>query len=279
MKLETFEILNHELNSRNYESISEYGIHRLFDIYLTSEIETKEDLKKIRVEEFQDYIIRNLDKIKHNENMGGRPEATVEILVNLVRDFRKAHESSSINWDKGHREFSDTVKLMFPRYKYKSILDVGAGAIPTSSILLAEHYPSITTMDYSQDVPTTFLEHLGIKYHQGFFTPSTDISNYDAVVGRRPCKAIESIVENCSLASNQEKPFLIELCNCNFKGLGYKQLYNYLKDKYNKNLRMATRYRGWDEYFGEPITLIHNNKELSDTEIKNIVTSTTYKGF
>ena len=276
MKLQTLEILNYELNSRQYETIGKFGLHMLFDIYLTSEIDTVDNLKKINVNEFRDYIINNLDKIKHNENMGGRPEATIEVLDGILKGFRGAHDSSYIKWDKGQREFVGTVESMYPNSDYKSILDVGAGPIPTSSILFADYYPSVTTMDYSHEVPTGFLQHLKVKYKQGFFIPSTDISSYDIVVGRRPCKAIESIVENCSLATNQEKPFLIELCNCNFKGISYKELYEYLKEKYNKNLRMVTRYRGCDDYFGEPITLVHNNQDLSDSEIKKIVERTTY---
>lgn len=271
MKKETFERLSQELNNRKYEVIGEYGLDRLFDIYLDGEIQSIEELRKIKVSKFRDFVLRNKLKININDNM--ESEVLEEYLNRLVDGFIKANDP--IAWYNGTKEFVNTIKFMYPSDKYKSVLDVGAGAVPTSSILLAQKYPEVTSMDYSQEVPTSFLKHFNVKYPQKFFSAETDVSKYDLVVGKRPCKAIENVVKVCSIGPRQDqKPFFIELCNCSFDRKKYKEIYKYLKEKYNKDLRMVERHSVHDEYFGEPTTYIHNDKNYSDKEISRIITIT-----
>ena len=52
---------------------------------------------------------------------------------------------------------------------------------------------------------------MGIESHNKFFTDSTDVSSFDALVGRHPCSAILYMVR---ASAKENKPYIIELCDC-----------------------------------------------------------------
>ena len=58
------------------------------------------------------------------------------------------------------------------------------------------------------------LQNMNVIGLKEYFNNQTDISQYDFIVGRFPCDAIEAIVEICS---RSKKPYLIKLCECNLK--------------------------------------------------------------
>ena len=90
------------------------------------------------------------------------------------------------------------------------VLDVGGGAVPYSSILLADYFKQVGAMDKFV-VSEKALDTTGIESRDTFFDDVTPIENFDYVVGRGPCSAIRSIVKNCS---ENNRGYLIKLCNC-----------------------------------------------------------------
>lgn len=94
--------------------------------------------------------------------------------------------------------------------KKTRVLDVGAGAFPLSSMVLAKKNKNVSAMD-NFIVSEEFLRERNVEPKNGFFTERTNISDYDMVVGLRPCNAIGQIVEVCK---KENKPYFLHLCNC-----------------------------------------------------------------
>ena len=90
------------------------------------------------------------------------------------------------------------------------VLDVGAGAFPLSSIKLTRASRNVTAMD-EFIVSDNLIKSKNVNPLNQYFDYNTDVSNYDFVVGLKPCSAIGKIVEVCK---NENKPYFIHLCNC-----------------------------------------------------------------
>ena len=93
------------------------------------------------------------------------------------------------------------------------LLDVGAGGIPLTSFLFTTDYTDVSSMDKFL-ISNDFLKAQNVTPYNQYYTNYTDVSNFDFVVGRRPCSAIPSIVKTCS---KQNKPYLLELCGCHLE--------------------------------------------------------------
>ena len=91
------------------------------------------------------------------------------------------------------------------------VLDVGAGSMPGSSMLLSKDHTHVTTMDDNFDIAPSSLKKMNITPKEEYFDDDTDVSKYDAITGRHPCSAILSMVRK---ASESGKPYIIELCGC-----------------------------------------------------------------
>jgi len=94
--------------------------------------------------------------------------------------------------------------------KKDRVLDVGAGAFPLSSIKLAKRNDNISAMD-NFIVSDELIKRLNVNPIEKYFGYKTDISNFDYIIGLKPCYAIGSIVEKCK---KENKPYFLHLCNC-----------------------------------------------------------------
>lgn len=108
------------------------------------------------------------------------------------------------------KNYSDIVSEIKPSSK-SVILDVGAGNIPTSSIIIAKDAGRVGAMDKRFRIPNKTLNNLNVDARRELFNARTDIDGYDMVVGRFPCSAIDSIVYVCN---KYNKPYFIETCDC-----------------------------------------------------------------
>ena len=93
--------------------------------------------------------------------------------------------------------------------KSVSILDVGPGRIPFSSILLAKDGYDVTAMD-NFHLSDVCLSGLNVKSYRQFFNEKTNIKGFDVVVGRKPCSAIDGIVSACK----GKTPYFMKMCPC-----------------------------------------------------------------
>ena len=114
-------------------------------------------------------------------------------------------------------KYAEIVKNLSPS-KNSRILDVGTGTVPFSSILLGRDMPNISAMDEYFWFSDESLKNMNVTALKEYFTPKTPIDNYDMIVGRAPCTAIDSIVYLCS---KYKKPYFIETCECNVPSLDY----------------------------------------------------------
>ena len=193
-----------QIEEFDLDNMAEY-INDFFNFALKSRIQ-KKIIKNIKTINYQTYEIKDeLDDI--------------EYALSAFYD-----ESNKI---KNHA-FVDIVKLCTK--SGKRVLDVGAGGIPYSSILLAQKGYIAHSMDRILLSDKTMTNY-GVIPHNEQFMQGTDISEFDIVVGRRPCDAIKAIAVNCS---KRYKPFIMELCYCSF---------------HKETKQNGKRYLGWDEVF------------------------------
>lgn len=95
--------------------------------------------------------------------------------------------------------------------KKDGILDVGAGSVPLSSILMVGRTgANISAMD-NITLPRDVMARFEVEPHYTLFNRATDLSNADIVVAHRACGAFPSVVENCAKSN---KAYLMRLCNC-----------------------------------------------------------------
>ncbi len=95
--------------------------------------------------------------------------------------------------------------------KKDRVLDVGAGSVPLSSILMVgKNGANISAMD-NITLPRDVMDRFEVEPYYKAFNRSTDLSNTDIVVAHRACGAFPSIVENCAKSN---RAYLMRLCNC-----------------------------------------------------------------
>ena len=260
MREETIVLLSKELDRNDYGLTSqEYTLQRLFELYLQSEVKTIEDVF-VGTEDFENFVLQNRDKFKYSFL-----SEFDEMLFCMTHSYNFAVSVIRMN-KKQQKQFADTVGLVLPDSKM-SILDVGATGIPYSSYLLAKKYRKVTSIDKtSNNIP--YHDNLNVEFINNYLTFSTDISSYDALVGRRPCEAIPIIVER---SAKKKKPYFIDLCNCWADGKSYYQLIRYLREK-DKKLRVA--YRNPNAVKEGNLTVYVHNLGLSDSEIQDAIYST-----
>ncbi len=195
-----------------YEAMKRGGlvsldIDRLFDIYTTIEVTTIDDLFKDH-SDFRSFIIDNIEFFDLEEDSDKGLISSVAYLK--LRCFRIL----SNKFFKTHRGYQETfakeVEELVGRDKSVKILEVGSGEIPFSSIILGNDGYDVTTMD-DFFVSPECLAHFNVKSFRQLFNDTTRVKDYDIVVGRRPCSAIESIVASCK---RDNIPYFMKLCGC-----------------------------------------------------------------
>ncbi len=209
----------------NYYSKEGFNIPKMFKIYSTLSIFNGKDIKQ-SADGFLEAIRSSFDCINFTSERDSEEFVSdcSEFLADLhvrVQDTEKSKPSY----------FTKVVSDLAPNKESTKLLDVGAGGVPFSSIILAKYFNDVTSMD-KLDLSNQCLARFNVKGKNEYFSDNTDVENYDFIVGKRPCTAIESIVKN---ASSSNKPYFIELCSCE---LG----------------KIATRegkFRSWDEILPE----------------------------
>lgn len=189
------------------------GLLSLYKIFTVLEVKSIEDLKT-SPENYHRFLLKNFNLLINVRNCSEENLlSSIDYVINSINTKIRCSTTDYIE------DFAQIVKDIFPNQHDMHILDVGAGSIPYSAFLEGETFSHITTMDHSFYLPNLTMQNLNVNGVNGFFDGNTKVDKFDAVVGKQPCSAIEHIVRNCS---QENKPYLIQLCNCN---LPYKEKY------------------------------------------------------
>lgn len=199
------EFLKEYIATHTFGQNSDYDFESLFKMYSAFDVKSVEDLMS-SPERYAEFLTENINLIKC--------ESSYE-YANLPTFINQARKNLSIklrhSMSRPQKEFTQMVTELSGLKKDSHLLDVGPGQIPYSSFLFGEHYGTVSAMDKNFYLPTETMKHMNINPVEQFFTAETSVADFDIVVGKAPCSAIEHIVRQCAA---QGKPYFIELCDC-----------------------------------------------------------------
>lgn len=194
-------IASHKLGyDGDYNLISFFRMFAAFDVYSFADLLEAPN-------KYAKFLTNNIHLInpgiKHTR--AELPDMIESARLHLIRKIQ-------LSTSNPQKEFVEIVSELSPSKKSSHILDVGAGIIPYSSILFGEQFEHASTMDKRFYLTPETLENMNVTPYDQYFDATTPVDNFDIVVGKAPCSAIEHIVRNCAAAG---KPYFIELCDCN----------------------------------------------------------------
>ena len=196
------EFLKEYIYTHTYGKYADYDVAELYKIYASLVVKSKEDLIA-SPRTFRDFVSANMVNIRVDSHIAGE-----RLYTSLIKYTNMIDGKIRSAFRIANSEFADMVETFAPS-KNASILDVGAGEIPATSIYLAEKFDSIVSMDNAFITPTQALENMNVDPRLMFFDKNTPVSEYDFVVGKYPCSAIIPIITQCA---KEGKPYLIKLC-------------------------------------------------------------------
>lgn len=256
MKAKTYLLLMDEIKKHKYGINSPYTIECLFEQYVNNEIFSLDDMYKDH-HGFVDFVKNNIELFDYDSDREKRMisglaylDASSLMIVNsrFFKDVREEQE-----------DFVRTVEDVVGRDKDCKILEVGSGYIPYSSMLLGTDGMDITSMDKFR-ISAENLKLFNVKSYRQLFDLGVDVSQYNIVVGRKPCSAIRSIVEKCKL---QGTPYFLDLCQCespNRKISGWRELLSII----DENVHFMGDYA---------YNLSLDGKQVNNSKIDRIITS------
>ncbi len=185
----------------NFSYTSCHDIIELYKLYTGVEVDSNTDLIQAS-NEFFDFLT-NVKGYENSLKQASVSSAKSLLMLDINATVKPNYQS----------EFAQIAMEISPQTASATkILDVGPGEIPISSIAFTKSAGEVSAMDKNFYLATQCLRALNINGMEEYFTEETDISNYNYVVGKCPCSAIEPIVRVCA---KQNKPYFIELCDCN----------------------------------------------------------------
>lgn len=201
MKVCEKEILRDYLTKHKLVTLTDYwAFYREFSKYEVNSVKSFRNSYK----SFYNFLMRNIDL--QASTLGEKLKAKEGI--DRASNYLESQISGTL--DPQYQRYVGFVNELLSSPK-NNVLDVGAGSMPGSSILLGETHRSVTSMDRTFDIAPSSLKKMNVQTKEEFFSDDTDISSYDAVTGRHPCSAILSMVRSASKAN---KPYIIALCDC-----------------------------------------------------------------
>lgn len=187
----------------------------LYRLYSMTEIENFKDFKE-SPKNFSSFLSENTDMLE---------EYSSEDLASLIMGFVEIKKTlngqiNSLYIHRTQKCFTDIIKDLMNKKSYR-VLDVGSGVVGYSSILLGQTFDKVDLMeDYLWPSDECFKK-LNVNTHREYFNKNTNIMDFDVVVGRLPCSAIDSIVYLCK---KYNKKYFIEMCSCKIPSLN--EFYN-----------------------------------------------------
>ncbi len=109
--------------------------------------------------------------------------------------------------------YADILGEVLPNGKNTNILDVGAGELALSSLLIHEKTDKqVDAIDINEFyIEKNLMSKFNINLINIRFKPLTKVKKYDLITGYAPCKATLALVKN---AKKHNKPYLLKYCLC-----------------------------------------------------------------
>ncbi len=197
------EFLKEYMANNSFGCGNDYDLVSFFKMFSAFEVHSLKDLQDAP-HKYAEFLYKNINLINATSQKDQLPR-----LIEITRDkLIKRITAATI---KPQRDYVEIVSELTPNRSNSHILDVGAGQIPYSAMLFGEKFKHASTMDKEFFLPNETLENMNVTPYDMYFDANTPVDNFDIVVGKAPCTAIEHIVRNC-VASG--KPYFIELCDC-----------------------------------------------------------------
>ena len=199
------EFLKEYIHSHILGSSNDYDFMSLFKMFAAFEVHSFRDLENAP-NKYAEFLNNNIKLIKHS------PEIMSYRIPTMIENARqKLISKINSSTSQAQDDYVNIVTELAPNKKNSHILDVGAGEIPYTAIMFGERFQHASTMDRGFFLNNDTLHNLNVTGIPRFFDANTNVDNFDIVVGKAPCTAIEHIVRNCAMAG---KPYFIELCDC-----------------------------------------------------------------
>ena len=199
------EFLKEYIASHTFGQNSDYDFVSLFKMFAAFDIKSISDLAESPVR-YAEFLTENIPLI-HSES----PYEAERLPMFIDQARRTLSVKIRHAMSRPQEEFTKMVTELSGLKKDSHLLDVGAGQIPYSSFLFGNHYDTVSTMDKDFYFSNETMQNLNVNPIERYFTAETSVADFDIVVGKAPCSAIEHIVRNCAA---QGKPYFIELCDC-----------------------------------------------------------------
>ena len=227
MKTATYMILKNQLLDHPYSLHGEYDVDKLFKIYASFEYTNFIEVLKTHLD-FYDFVKYNVEMFQGCRGNSPESQTLQERIISRAKTFSfkldSIHNENLAKYRINQEIFAKTSAKIIGKSKAK-VLEVGSGEIPYSSILLAHEVGHIDSMD-KFILPDRSLESLDITPHNRYFDKDFDISQFDIVIGQRPCSAIKDIAMSCA---DLGKSYFLELCECNSPNYELSGWKDYLK--------------------------------------------------
>ena len=250
-------IQSHKFSS---EGFNFYDVFKEFSTYT---IHSVEDMLTAP-EAFENFLNVNYDCFNFENNEEAQKFETETPLF-----LRRLHPLTRAKIHYKHKPYSKACVEIAPFKEQTKILEVGSGFIPYSSMVMAKEFDNLTSMDKFMFSPES-LKHFNINAVEGYFNKDTSVEDYDFIVGRRPCSAIESIVQNASKAN---KPYFLQLCCCDLENIAKREgIYREWEDilpEYDPNIKFIDNYAfNIDATVGQVSNILEQSKNQI---VKNMV--------
>ncbi len=190
-----------------YSLNNDYTLIDLFyKVYAEREFSSVDELLE-GIDEFFDFMINHNHVLKYNcEQIN--PSRLLTIIENSRANIKMQFSGKMFD---SQQRFAEAITNIFDKPSEISLLDVGAGHTPVSSLFFAKKFKKVTAMDSHFYLSLQALKNMNVVGLNEYFNENTLLTDYDIIVGRAPCGAIEPIVKTCAQA---QKPYIILLCDC-----------------------------------------------------------------
>lgn len=193
-------IATHDFNSKQG-----YYIKDIFQMFMDVKVNNLQSFLSAP-DDFCDFCSRNI-KLFNNKETNIQVEKIVHLIYSYAEELKRFISTDAME---NNRSYVNIVKSIVP-FRSAKVLDVGAGRVPFSSIMLSEFYNKVQSLDCLYYPSVSTLQKLGIEALVGKFGYNSSLDGVDFVVGKTPCSAIAPIAKVCG---EQGVPYLIETCEC-----------------------------------------------------------------
>lgn len=193
-------IATHDFNSKHG-----YYIKDIFQMFMDVKVNNLQSFLSAP-DDFCDFCSRNI-KLFNNKETNILAEKIVHLIYSYAEELKRFISTDVME---NNRSYVNIVKSIVP-FRSAKVLDVGAGRVPFSTIMLAEFFDKVKSLDVMYYPSVSTLQKLGVEALVGKFTFNSRVEDVDFVVGKTPCSAIAPIAKVCG---EQGVPYLIETCEC-----------------------------------------------------------------